>query len=354
MRQTLNDHRLLVRTDANSQIGTGHVMRCIALAQAWRNRGGGAVFLSSIESDGVRQRILDEGFELVSIDKSHPHAHDERQVRKLLACNRKAQPAWLVLDGYHFDPAYQSALRATGCKVLVIDDMAHQPEYHADILLNQNIHARSLNYNCGPDTLRLLGTQYVLLRKEFLRKKRAKWESFETARRILVTMGGADPENVTLTVVRALKWLKRGDLEVKIVLGAVNPNRQSIEKELRCSPFDFQILSSVTDMPFLMAWADIAVSAGGSTCWELMFVGVPFLVVILSENQEGIANGLGEAGAAMNCGWHYALRADGFAEIIVELIEDRECRMALSRKGWQMVDGLGSERVMERMRRHLE
>lgn len=345
---------VIFRTDANAQIGTGHLMRCIALAQAWQNQGGSIIFLSQLENDRLGKMICGKGFELFSVDNPYPDPGDEKRVRNLSAYTGKAHPSWVVLDGYHFDPAYQSALRATGCKVLVIDDMAHQPEYNADILLNQNIQAENLNYNCSPDTLCLLGTRYVLLRKEFLNGKGAKREIPETGRRILVTLGGADSENVTLTVVRALKRLERSDLEVKIVVGALNPNRQSIEKELRFSPFDFQILSSVTDMPFLMAWADIAVSAGGSTCWELMFVGVPFLVVILSENQEGIANGLGEAGAAMNCGWHYALTADGFAEIIVELIEDRECRMAFSRKGWQMVDGLGSERVMERMRRHLE
>jgi len=345
---------IIIRADANAQMGAGHLMRCIALAQALQNRGGRAIFLSHIQNKRLRKMISDEGFELISVDNPYPHPGDEEGIRNLSAYTSQAHPSWVVLDGYHFDPAYQSALRATGCKVLVIDDMAHQPEYHADILLNQNIYARSLYYNCGPDTLRLLGTQYVLLRKEFLNGKGAKREIPETARRILVTMGGADPENVTLMVVRALKLTGIRDLEVKIVIGPINTHLPTIRGELAGSPFAYQILSSVDDMPSLMAWADIAVSAGGSTCWELSFMGVPFLVVILSENQEGIANGLGEAGAAVNCGWHYVLTANRFTEIFVELIKDRESRMALTRNGQQMVDGFGAKRVMEQMRRHLE
>ncbi len=365
------DKHLFIRSDATSYIGTGHIMRCIVLAQAWRDRGGIVTFLSRCENSAIRQRIESAGIAFIPLEKPHPDPGDLQRTCEILKqfkiknpkfrsndrSTTSYQPSavtpWVTLDGYHFDPAYQSALRGAGCKVLVIDDMAHQPEYHADILLNQNIYAQNLKYNCSPDTLRLLGTQYVLLRKEFLKKKGSQREIPETARHILVTLGGADSENVTMTVVRALKRLERTDVEVKIVVGEVNQNRQSIEKELRCSPFDFQILSCVTDMPTLMAWADMAVSAGGSTCWELIFMGVPFLVVILSENQEGIANGLGEAGAAINCGWHYALTADRLAEILVELINDRECRRALNGKGQQMVDGLGTERAIERMRRHL-
>ncbi len=232
--------------------------------------------------------------------------------------------------------------------------MAHQPEYHADILLNQNIHAQSLHYSCNPDTLCLLGPQYVLLRKEFLKEKATKREVPETAKHILLTLGGTDPENITLTVIQALKYIKRTNLEVKIVLGPANSNHENIEGELCRLPSDFQVLSSVTDMPSIMAWADMAISAGGSTCWELMFVGVPFLVIILSENQVGIANGLEEAGAAVNCGWHYTLTKEGFAEIFVNLIKNRKWRKALSKEGGQMLDGFGSERVMKCMRNHLE
>lgn len=340
---------VIIRADANTRMGTGHLMRCIALAQALQNQGERTIFLSYIEKDVLRKMICDKGFEVVSIDNPHPHPDDENQVRNLLAYKGKAQPTWLVLDGYHFDPAYQSALRATGCKVLVIDDVAHQPEYHADILLNQNIHAPNLNYNCSPDTVRLLGTRYALLRKEFLNWKGTKREIPETARHILVTLGGADPENVTLTVVRALKCLKRGDLKVKIVVGPANPNQENIEKQLNCSLSHFQVLSSATDMPSLMAWADMAVSAAGSTSWELSFMGVPFAVVILADNQEGNAEGLAKAGGAINCGWSHSLSTERLAERLAELIDSRSKRMKLSEIGRQLVDGKGVERVVQRI-----
>ena len=127
---------LFIRADATSQIGSGHVMRCIALAQAWQDQGGRVTFISHCDSDTLRIRIIGEGFNLVSIEKPHPHPSD---LTLTLSCINPETTgpntgAWLVLDGYHFTPDYQKAIKDAGIRLLIIDDMNHLPYYHADII----------------------------------------------------------------------------------------------------------------------------------------------------------------------------------------------------------------------------
>jgi spore coat polysaccharide biosynthesis predicted glycosyltransferase SpsG len=131
---------LFIRADATTEIGTGHIMRCIALAQAWQAHGGEVTFLSHCQSTALRERIIEEGFSFISIDHPHPHPDDLSQtinyVQHLSPFPFPLSHAWLVLDGYHFTPDYQKAIRDAGIHLLVIDDMNHLPHYHADILLN--------------------------------------------------------------------------------------------------------------------------------------------------------------------------------------------------------------------------
>ncbi|MDY7080712.1 MAG: DegT/DnrJ/EryC1/StrS family aminotransferase [Chloroflexota bacterium] len=138
---------LLIRADANVHIGTGHLMRCLALAQGWQTQGGRATFITACESDGLRQRLSDEGFQVIALEHPYPDPADWEITSQVLA----AHPgAWMVLDGYHFDPAYQRQVKKVGHPLLVIDDMAHLDHYYADVLLNQNIHAEQLDYSCEP------------------------------------------------------------------------------------------------------------------------------------------------------------------------------------------------------------
>ncbi len=207
---------LLIRADANSHIGTGHVMRCLALAQAWQAAGGKVIFITACESEALRRRLIGEKLEVVAL--SDPR--DWQVVARALA----AQPnAWVALDGYHFDTAYQQRFKDAGHRLLVIDDLAQLDRYVADLVLNQNLGAQGLTYAHQPATRLLRGTDYVLLRKEFLSHRETRREAPERARRILVTLGGADPDNVTLTIVRALQRLDADSLEVVVAVGASYP-----------------------------------------------------------------------------------------------------------------------------------
>jgi len=355
----LRNETLFIRVDASTSIGTGHVMRCIALAQAWQKRGDDVIFLSHCESEALHQRIIDEGFTFIPIEMPHPNQNDLKKTLSILSNTTKqinrpnktnaTDTLWLVLDGYHFTPDYQKAINENGYKLMIIDDMAHLDHYHADILLNQNIHASSLRYTCDRDTEKLLGCEYVLLRKEFLKYKNWKREIPDKAKKILVTMGGSDPDNVTLKVIRALNSLNDPDIEVKVVAGPANSNVNSLEKELHLSPLISYLLPSARDMPELMAWADIAISAGGSTCWEIAFMGLPSLIITAADNQAGIAKGLGNACACIDLGWHKNISVEQYSRAFKEVLQDRSMRSNLSKKGKRLVKGKGVIEIIKAM-----
>ena len=148
-------------------MGSGHVMRCVALAQAWKKQGGKVTFISLCDSESLRNRITDEGFELVLIKESYPDPADF-EITLSTINNSNSNNSWVVLDGYHFDADYQQSIKNNGNPLVVIDDIGHLDNYVADIILNQNINAEDLNYSCETETKLLLGTNFVLLRDEFL------------------------------------------------------------------------------------------------------------------------------------------------------------------------------------------
>jgi len=349
---TLAQERLFFRADSTTPMGTGHIMRCLALAQAWQDHGRKVTFLSHCESEFLRQRILKEGFEFIPIEKPHPDPDDLDFTLDMLSAIKHQTPAtilWLVLDGYHFTTDFQKAIRENGHRLLIIDDMAHLSHYHADILLNQNIHASTLRYSCDRDTVKLFGCEYILLRREFLKHKDWKREIPQKANKILVTMGGADPDNVTLKVIRALNSLNVIDLEVKIVVGPSNPNIINLQKELAQSSLNFEILMSVKNMSHLMTWADLSISAAGSTCWELAFMGLPSLFITVADNQMGIAEALQQAGAGIHLGWYDEIMFNSIVETLQKILYNNERREDISESGYKLVDGRGGKRILRPM-----
>ena len=341
------DETLIFRADANEKIGSGHVMRSLALAQAWRNAGGHAVFVMDEVARDLEVRLIEEGVEVRSLGVP-PGSSDDAE--HLASLSHWLDAKWIVADGYYFGSAYQEIVKGKGLKLLLLDDFGHADQYFADIVLNQNIYADESFYeNRERYTTLLLGTGYALLRKEFLIYERRKRQIPDLARKIIVTFGGADPENVTEQVAKALNRVKLSHLEVKIVIGPVNPHRQSIEREWHSSTRHFEFLHAVNDMAPIIAWGDIAIIGGGSTCWEMAFMGTPILAVILAENQQGIVEGLARAGAALNCGWFYELNEESLSALLVQIVGDKKTREELVKRGQWLVDGLGAQRVLRHM-----
>lgn len=338
---------LIIRADANTRIGTGHLMRCLALAQAWQDHGGKAVFITACNSPALKQRLWNEGFDVVELQCAHPDPADLKTAMNVLAVH---PGAWLVLDGYQFDSTYQRLVKEAGHQLLVIDDMAHLDRYYADIVLNQNIHAHNLHYFCEPYTRLLLGTKYVLLRREFWPWRNYKREVPEVAKKVLVTMGGSDPDNITLKVIQALARIDIPDLEAVVVVGPSNPHRETLRRAVESSPLPISLVENVENMPELMAWADVSISAGGSTCWELLFLGVPSSILILADNQRKIAEHLGAVGVALNLGWYRNLCPIDMASALRPLLVAPDRRVEMIRCGQKMVDSEGTGRVLMRLR----
>ncbi len=340
---------LIIRADASPRIGTGHVMRCLALAQAWQSSRGTVRFISCCQSHTLRDLILEHGFELIEIDRPYPHKSDLPATNKVIdsiSSNTESDSPWVVLDGYHFDPLYQKTIHDTGARVIVIDDYVANSSYHADILLNQNITANAQAYSCDSETLLLLGTKYVLLREEFLRRKKKGPLARKTAKKILVTLGGSDPDNVTLKVVRALKQLDIEAVEAKIVVGPASLYLSSVREEVEKGRYPGSIsLIHNADMPDLMNWADIALCGGGITCLELVFMGVPCLVFTLAENQKNIGAGLQAAGAAIDLGWPEQIDVGRLAKDIKKLMMNSDLQKKMSTAAENLVDGQGAQRV---------
>lgn len=336
---------LLIRADATAEIGTGHVMRCLALAQAWQDTGASAAFLCARLPEALEPRLKAEALELRRLDLE-PGSKEDAFATASIALETGA--GWVVTDGYEFGAEYQKALKDSGLRVLFIDDYGHADSYCADLVLNQNIYAEEAIYaRREPTTQLLLGPRYALLRREFLRWRDWERTTPDVARKVLVTMGGSDPANVTGRVLSALSTLRVEGLEVEVVVGAANPNMSALQDLVSRFPVPVRLETGVTDMPELMAWADLAVSAAGSTSWELLFMGLPALVVPLADNQEPVARALVAQRAVMS---FPRSGLDPLGPAAEKLCRDPARRGVMSSRGKGLVDGRGANRILTCMK----
>lgn len=335
---------LIIRVDASTQIGAGHLMRCLALAQAWNHAGGRVTFITACQTKELLQRLREEEFGLQVLAHSHPDPGDWDYTKGILA----AYPnAWVVLDGYHFDEVYHQCVKESGHRLLVIDDMAHLKHYYADIVLNQNLHAEQLHYSCEPYTRLLLGTRYVLLRREFFAWRGWKREVPEVARRVLVTLGSGDPENYTIKVIQAFQEVDIPALEATVVIGASNPHADILEVAIRQSRVPIRLIHNATNMPELMAWADVVVIADGGTLWESLFMGSAIVSYARNSIQDVFINELERLGIVKHQGDLGQIDQGSLAASHQEVALSKMRRKHMSTLGKLIVDGKGTERVLD-------
>jgi UDP-2,4-diacetamido-2,4,6-trideoxy-beta-L-altropyranose hydrolase len=333
---------LLIRADANVAMGTGHVMRCLALGQAWQDAGGRCVFAMSASTPAVDRRLKEEGMGIEHLDVAAGRPEDAKETAYVAS---KKAAEWIVVDGYQFDSEYQSAIKAAEFKLLFIDDNSQAGPYRADLVLNQNTHARSSFYaKSEPSTRLLLGPRYALLRREFRGWRNWQREIPAVGRKILVTMGGSDANNLTAKVLDAFRELSRPNLETVVMVGGSNPHlcslKASIQKE------SMRLITDATNVPELMAWADVAVAGAGTTFWEMCFLGLPGILLVLAENQTHVAETAGKMGIACSLGNAPDVSVSTIAGKLAALLDSRDARMSQSEKGRKLVDGRGAERVV--------
>jgi len=343
---------LLIRSDASVSIGTGHVMRCMALAQAWQDAGGRVMFAMAESTPALDKRLGAEGIDVVHLEVRPGSDSDANRVIEL-AHERDA--SWTVVDGYQFAGEYQRAIKSSGQKLCFIDDNGHCEDYSADIVLNHNAHAREGLYpNRASHTELLLGAGYALLRREFRRWRTWQREIPALGTKILVTVGGSDPNNVTLRVMEALQLVKVENLQAVIVVGGSNPNTGSIEHASRQAGRFVKVVSDVTNMPELMAWADLAIAAAGIVSWEICALGLPAILFPVAPNQQATAEHLRNLGAAHVISGIGTCSAIDLANEIIQFLHSFEDRKRISETANELVDGLGCERVVAALHRAAE
>lgn len=337
---------LLVRADAGPEIGLGHVLRTLALAQTWLRRGGEVTYATAQPPLSLRERLEREGATVVELPARHPDPRDAMSLAPLLA----RQWEWTVVDGYHLDAPYRDRIRAAGRRVLAIGDLFGQELGAADAILNQNAGVEADPPRAAPGTLVLLGGRYALVREEFLAVRPRPRDG--EARRVLVTFGGGDDEGATRRALAALALLPEGRIEARVLLGSSNSRRPELEAEIASAPFPCECVVAGAGIAELFAWADVAVTASGSTCWELCVLGVPMAAVQLAENQAVVQRGLAEAGAALALGSLEGVSVARLADAVCSLLDDAELRLGLSQAASALVDGRGAERVVDALLGH--
>lgn len=320
-------------------MGTGHVMRCLALAQAWQDLGGTASLLSHQLPPALVDRIGQENIQHL------PLAHLEHDPAQTCAAADSAE--WVAMDGYHFTQEHVDQVAGRTGRLLVLDDLGQFTHGRMALILNQNVTADLLPYRQeqGVPGL-LLGGRMALLRREF-RSPPPVRDFSEPCQRLLITLGGSDPQQVTDKVIQAL--LPLPDIHARIIVGAVNPRLEALRALCAGTSGRMEVLSGVKDMVPLMDWAQLAVSAGGTSVLELASRALPTLLIIAADNQEAICERLDEKRIMFNAGWHHQISSDRLTSLIKALAHDGSRRATMAEHGRQMADGHGAIRVAREM-----
>jgi len=362
--------KIAVRVDASLQIGTGHAVRCLALAGELRHKGAYVLFVCREHPGNVCDTITAEGFEIARLgfdqgddnndekggheDAINPLAHAEWlgadqkvDVRQSINALQKDAPwDWLIVDHYAIDHRWETSMRKMANKVMVIDDIADRV-HDCDILLDQNYFEdpESRYTNLVPSACCfLLGPRFALLRPEFLKARRFAQCRGNGINRALVYFGGNDPDNITGKTLSALCSPELENLKVEVVVGPQNPNKKSLQKIVKRRPRT-RLHNQPPYFVELMLRADLAVGGGGTTTWERLCLNLPSIVITQADNQEPLTASLHNQGLVNWIGHSRSITEEEIKIAIFETISRYdEC---LSFSGCGLVDAMGALRVAE-------
>lgn len=322
---TVPTMNVIFRADASLEIGSGHVMRCVTLAEALRAVGVECQFIcrahpghliDNIERKGFKVHVLpsaktNEGMQFAVAEAIPAHAHWlgvgwEQDARECAGVLSRVQPDWLVVDHYGLNSRWERQLAPWYRKLLVIDDLADRAHL-CDLLLDQNlVHSVDDYAELVPDHCEVLsGARYALLRPEFaeLRDYSLQRREPPKLKQILISMGGVDQPNATGQVLKALRDCSLPlDCQITVVMGATAPWLKEVKVAAASMPWPTEVVVNISDMAQRMAASDLAIGAAGSTSWERCCLGLPTLMVILAKNQIDAAIALQVAGAALLVG----------------------------------------------------
>ncbi len=345
--ENLISPQVFIRADASVKIGSGHVMRCLALAGSLRKSGATVTFISHDLPGNLFDIIKQEGHALHVLPADSERLdwqQDADLTMAILASDSK--PDWLVVDHYQLDAKWEKKVRSSVSRMMVIDDVADRP-HDCDLILDQNYHSKPQGRYIAmilDASMKLFGPRFALLRPEFEAARKGLQPHDGEVKRILVFFGGSDSANMTAKAIQAVQQLARPDIALDVVVGAANPHAAEIRTLCDGKP-NTTYYCQPSGLAELMAAADIALGAGGSTHWERCCLGLPSVVVTLADNQVPSTSALAEDGYVLYLGDAANVSVEQLYQGIAVMIYSPWMLKSFSRKCAELVDGLGAMRV---------
>jgi UDP-2,4-diacetamido-2,4,6-trideoxy-beta-L-altropyranose hydrolase len=353
--------RLAFRADASSKIGTGHVMRCLTLADSLREKGADCKFVCR-EHDGhlidlIRSReytvyVLPNLNNNVPLISGLTHAHWlgvdwQTDAKQTILALKKESLDWLVVDHYALDHRWELALRPSCQRLMVIDDLADR-RHDCDLLLDQNYGSSPARYGrlVARSCTQCYGPSYALLKSVYAERQAKMPQRDGQVRRALIYFGGsADENNLTGTAVQAFLAPQLAYIQLDVVVSETYALRPSLEDTLKRRG-KATIHRQLPDLAELMAQADISIGAGGATTWERCCMGLPSIIVVCALNQKAIGEAIKNSGAGIVLYPSDKLSAE-IKRQVLDLCEDTARYLEMSRKATQICDGFGVHRIVE-------
>ena len=360
-----NVSRVAIRVDASTRIGTGHVSRCLTLADTLARRGAAVEFIGRVLDGALHDMVEERGYRVrrlprdgrtpTTTDLAAPHAawletdwHTDAEQTIAALAEGTQRPSWLIVDHYALDARWQSRLRPHVGRILAIDDLADRPHV-AEVLLDQNYAANQDRYTgLLPRSSRVLqGPRYAVV-SDVYRDARAALSPREgRCARWNVFFGGVDLTNETCKALNAMTASRWREMPVDVVVGAGNPHRAAIDEALRSLP-NATLHVQVPHLAALFAAADLAVGAGGTSTWERCCLGVPSVLVATATNQMPTLEALAAHDYIDYLGPHERVSVRDYRRAF-EVADDAQRLHDLSRRCMDLVDGDGAGRVADAM-----
>lgn len=341
----------IFRTDASVEIGGGHVMRCLVLADQLKANQWRTIFLCRELRGNLFGTIQARGHEVQGLPGGAVESweRDAKDVEGVLQ-QLGVRPEWLIVDHYSLDSRWERELQASVGKIMVVDDNAERM-HDCDLLLDQNLLPKieeSYRKVVPARTQLLLGPQYALLATDYeVARQRVKPHSGEV-KRILISYGSCDPSNETGKALSALAAIKRPDIRIDVVVGSANPNMSGVEKQMQKLPNSY-LHVQLSSLAPLIQQADLALSAGGSTIYELLILGVPIVVTTTADNQLPTIRHLSSLEIVTWLGCHRDVSVDHVQMAIEKAIKNPETIITKSKRGCEMMVGDGAKKVVAKM-----
>lgn len=328
--------KILFRVDASLSLGTGHVMRCLTLAQYLKDTGAEVSFVCAEMDGNMLDYIGRQGFQVFSIPENVTPEEDAIKTFERL---EQIRADLLIIDHYRINIQWETVIRQKipGVKIMVIDDLANRP-HDCDLLLDQNYLAeyeKRYNHLVPAPCKKLLGPKFLILRPEFYKERCQR--KIKQINNILVFYGGSDPTNETMKALKAFEVLSLPDVEIHVVVGQSNDKKEAIERF--CNERGYQLHVQINYLSELMSQADLSLGAGGVTMWERCFLGLPSIVTVVAENQIESTRAAAEQGAIWNLGWHESVKVPHLVDIIKRAIAHPEELQIMSEKALKLMGG---------------